>query len=221
MHYCQRGRCLILWISQHHGQLLRPVPAACCDVPLPVGLLLLGRRRRHEQVPEAEDIDHRIHAYIGRVGPLHAPRPRNTTPDARRRRRARAALQAAEHHAAGRAHARALRRHRGPGRTRTRGPARPPRPRARARVPVGVRGGRRGRGRGRGAGQEREHARRRWLLPLQTNLRVRCGGSADVVAGRSCPGHEVEEVRHGCRPRPQRGTRRRRRRAARVLARVD
>uniref|UniRef100_J3M1G7 Uncharacterized protein n=1 Tax=Oryza brachyantha TaxID=4533 RepID=J3M1G7_ORYBR len=71
MHYFQHVQHLILRISQHHCQLRRPVPPAAGDVPVLVGLFILGRRRWQEQVAEAKHVDHRIHPHIGREGALH------------------------------------------------------------------------------------------------------------------------------------------------------
>lgn len=163
MHYFQHGHYLILWISQHYSKLLRPVPpaaAAAADVPLLVGLLLLGWRSWQEQMPESKHVNHRIHAHIGRVRALHAPRSRPPRAEACRGRRARTPLQAAEHHAPRCAHPRALRRHRRP---RPRGSTQMPR---RAVVLAGIRGG--GRRRGGDAGQEWVGVR---LLALQGRVR--------------------------------------------------
>jgi hypothetical protein len=60
--------------------------------------------------------------------------------------------------------------------------------------------------------------RARRLLSL--GMRRQVPGGADLVPGGSCPGHEVEEVRHRRGACPERGTRRRRQ-ASRVLAGVD
>jgi hypothetical protein len=73
MHYCQQGHCLILWIFEHHGQLL------CLASSLSYRPPLFCLWWQLEQVAKATDVDHR---WKNRqpVGEHDSPPPHNGRP---------------------------------------------------------------------------------------------------------------------------------------------